>query len=652
MNRPVVLCGLGRVGWRVLDFLRGAGVPVIVLDLHIKPDDPRLTGVQVIRGDCRDLQALAQIDFAAVRGVLIVTSDDLVNVSAALLIRRINPDCRIVVRMFNQNLINRLGHAIRNITALSVSALTAPLLAVSALTGDSLGAFKLDSGPQQIAEIQIVEGSELVGRKLNDLAGQFHLLILAHETANTNIQLLQHIPSGVALSPGDRVIVCGRPDDLEPLLATGNGDLFSSVLWASWLKRIGRTVRRTLGEIDLAVKLGTVALFVTLFGSTLVFRFGIGVDWADGIYQTVSIVATGSDLKGEGRDDWVKVFISFLKIAGAALIAGFTAIFTQYLVRAKLGGAFEARKIPDGGHIVVCGLGNVGFRCVEEFVRMGKQVVAIEKDAANTFAATVRRMGIAVIVGDATVAEVLRQARTDTARAVVAATSSELANLEIALLVRDKNPEQRVVVRLNDPQFAQAVREAANIKLALAIPALAAPAFAAALYGDRVQTLVSVGERTLAVVELQVQADDPCLHETSLLAAMVDYQFLPVAVTGQPPFSLDGIPKHYRLKTADLLTVVIELTDLERMLRREKARAEWDVVIDAHPALTSGSLVPIIRTVRGCSQEDAEALVKLPAFSVATQLTRGTAEELLSRIVRERATGRIVMSQQIESGSV
>ena len=75
------------------------------------------------------------------------------NVSTALLVRRLNPDCRVVVRMFNQNLIPRLGSAVRNTTALSVSALTAPLLALTALTGDALGAFKLDGGPQQIAEV-------------------------------------------------------------------------------------------------------------------------------------------------------------------------------------------------------------------------------------------------------------------------------------------------------------------------------------------------------------------------------------------------------------------------------------------------------------------------------------------------------------------
>lgn len=645
MERPVVLCGLGRVGWRVLDFLRSTGVPVVAVDLHAAADDPRLGGARLVKGDCRQAAVLEQAGVAGARGVVIVTSDDLVNVSTALLVRRLNPDGRVVVRMFNQNLIPRFGSAVRNTTALSVSALTAPLLALTALTGDSLGAFKLDTGPHQVAEVTAAEGSDLAGRTVSDLAARHKLLVLAHTPADGESRLLHDVAGDAPLSPGDRVVLCGRPDDLGPLLEAGQGDLLPGVLWAGWLRRQWRTVRRTVGAIDLPVKLGTSALFLTLFVSTLVFRYGLGTGWADGLYQTVTVVATGSELHGENQPGWVKVFLSVLKIAGAALLAGFTAIFTNYLLKARLGGALEARKIPDGGHLVVCGLGNVGYRCVEELVRMGKPVVAVDRVNDNPFAATVRRMGVPVIVGDATVAEVLRQARADAARAVIAATSSELANLEIALLVRQENPTQRVVVRLTDPDFAQAVREAANIRLAVSVPALAAPAFAAALYGDRVQTLVSVGGRTLAVVELTVQPNDPCLHETSLTAAMVDYRLLPVAVSGREPFAVQGIPRGYRLRDGDRLTAVIGLSDLERLLRRERAAAEWEVVIDTHPPLASGSLVPVVRTARGCTQAEAEELVKQPAFTLASGLTRGAAEELLALVSRERAKARAVKSE-------
>src|SRR5688500_5326245 len=123
MERPVVLCGLGRVGWRVLDSLRAAGIPVVVINIKDETDDPRLAGVTVFKGDCRRHELLEAAGVKGARGVVIVTSDDLVNISTALLVRKLNPTVRIVVRMFNQNLISRFGVAVKNTVALSVSAL-------------------------------------------------------------------------------------------------------------------------------------------------------------------------------------------------------------------------------------------------------------------------------------------------------------------------------------------------------------------------------------------------------------------------------------------------------------------------------------------------------------------------------------------------
>src|SRR5438477_783558 len=136
MDRPVIVCGLGHVGWRVLEYLRAAGVPVVAVDTVCCPGDRQLGDVRLVQGDCQQAEVLEQAGVRDCRGVLVMTSDDLVNVSAALMVRHLNPDARVVVRMFNQNLLPRLGKAVRNVVALSTSAFTAPLLALTALTGD------------------------------------------------------------------------------------------------------------------------------------------------------------------------------------------------------------------------------------------------------------------------------------------------------------------------------------------------------------------------------------------------------------------------------------------------------------------------------------------------------------------------------------
>ncbi|MBM3982020.1 MAG: hypothetical protein FJ304_17510 [Planctomycetes bacterium] len=637
MERPVVLCGLGRVGRRVLDSLRGAGLPAVVVDLKAATGDARLAGATVITGDCREPDVLERAGIKDARAVVIVTSDDLVNISTALLVRKLNPAARVVVRMFNQNLITRFAGAVKNTVALSVSALIAPVIALTAVTGDAVGAFKLDAGPRQVSELLVAEGSLLAGARIADLARENDLVALAHVPAAGDARLLLNVNPDAVLAPGDRLVVCGPPRALVKLLERLRGDLLPGVQWAGAVRRWLRTARRTLLEVDLSVKIITPILFVTILASTLIFRYGMNSDWGDGLYQTVSVVATGGELHGENKPEWVKVFLSVLKLAGAALVAGFTAILTNYLIRARLGGALEARRVPDSGHTVVCGLGNIGYRVVEELLALGERVVAIDKAADGPYLDIVRQKGVPTFIGDSTVPAVLRQARADTAKVVIAVTSSELANIEIALLVREMNPKQRVIVRLIDPQFAEAVRDAADIKNALSVPALAAPAFAAAVYGDHVQTLVTAAGRTLVIVDLVVNDADDYLSDRSLRALVLDYALLPLALAGHDLSAARG----YRLKVGDKLTVVAELADFERLLRFPHPPTTSRVVVEAFPAPARATLAALVQVARGCDAPAADAALNALPLVLRDGLTDGEARELVEQLEREKVSARV-----------
>jgi Trk K+ transport system NAD-binding subunit len=637
MSRRVILCGLGRVGRRVLNSLRAAGHDVRAIDQLADPADPGLAGVTVLKGDCRSVELLERAGARDALAVVIVTSDDLVNISTAVTVRRLNATARVVVRMFNQNLVNRLAGAVKNTVALSVSALVAPHVALTAVSGETLGTFKVADDQRQVAELLVTEGSELAGARVGHAARAADAVPVALVPVAGAPALLGAIPSDAVLSPGDRLVLCGRPRALQTLLQRLRGDLLPGVRWAGALRRWFRTAARTLREVDLGVKIIAPVLFLTLFASTLVYRYGLGAGWGDSLYQTVSVVATGSDLHGEDKPEWAKVFLSVLKLAGAALVAGFTAILTNYLIRARLGGALETRRVPDGGHVVVCGLGNVGYRVVLELLAMGERVVAVESSATGQYIETVRRAGAPVFVGDATVPEVLRQLRVGTAKAVVAATSSELANLEIALLVRDANPHQRVVVRLNDPLFAEGVREAADIRHAISGPALAAPAFAAAVYGDRVLALFSAAGRALVAVDLLVNDADDYLNGRSLRALVLDYNLLPLALAGHEA----PAPLGHRLRVGDRFTVVAELRDYERLLRMEKPPAAHRVRVESFPVTARDLLLTLLQARQHLALEDATARLSEP-FDLVAGLTFGEARELVEQLEREKVQARVV----------
>src|SRR5258708_26652170 len=112
-------------------------------------------------------------------------------------------------------------------------------------------------------------------------------------------------------------------------------------------------------------------MLVVIAASSAIYHYGLGHSWAEGFYRSINLIFTGSDLGGAEYEGWGKIFVSVLKSFGTIAVAAFTAIFTNYLLRARLGGVFEMRRLPDSGPGLVIGRGNVGYRVGEERERPG-----------------------------------------------------------------------------------------------------------------------------------------------------------------------------------------------------------------------------------------------------------------------------------------
>ena len=186
MNRtetPIVLCGLGRMGRRVLEYLQAAGLARRRSSIRLA--GPTTRGLSGARARVRGHPAAREPGSGRRRhGRRRPRSDQR---RPGQRRRRphgppLNPDVRIVLRMFNQNLISRLGKAVHNVFALSTSLLTAPILAMTALTGQGLGAFRLEGradGLRQVADCPSPPVRDLLGHSLGAVAGP-RLLVLAH----------------------------------------------------------------------------------------------------------------------------------------------------------------------------------------------------------------------------------------------------------------------------------------------------------------------------------------------------------------------------------------------------------------------------------------------------------------------------------------
>ena len=131
-------------------------------------------------------------------------------------------------------------------------------------------------------------------------------------------------------------------------------------------------------------------------------------------------------------------------------------------------------------HVIVVGLGRVGFRVVRWLLDLGEEVVLIDLEVDDALHDQVRGWGVPIIVADARRPDILKEAGVLQASAIVPITADDLVNLGVATAARSLRPTMRVVMRTFDDALAANLQSGFDIHRAYSTSALAAPAFAAA----------------------------------------------------------------------------------------------------------------------------------------------------------------------------
>jgi len=164
-------------------------------------------------------------------------------------------------------------------------------------------------------------------------------------------------------------------------------------------------------------------------------------------------------------------------------------------------------------HIVLVGLGHLGYRVVESLYEMGKDVAVIELDpAVDTFKA-VQKMGVPVIQEDASRSLALEAANIDKAHTIILASQKDSMNLQIALKARSMNPDIHVVIRIFDEDFAHALHDQFGFT-ALSATEMAAPVFAAAAAGADVTHPISIEGQQLSLARMTIDAASNLANKT------------------------------------------------------------------------------------------------------------------------------------------
>ncbi len=165
-------------------------------------------------------------------------------------------------------------------------------------------------------------------------------------------------------------------------------------------------------------------------------------------------------------------------------------------------------------HVILVGLGTVGYRVAEALQRMNQKVVIIDNEEDSDLHVWVRAHHKPLIVEDVRKPGVLEQAGIKHCKAVIACTSSDLTNLEIALDARHERPDVRVVMRVFDHRLAEKIAEGFNIQVALSASSLAAPALAAAAIDRSVRGSLDVSGELFIQSEFRVPGDSELAGKT------------------------------------------------------------------------------------------------------------------------------------------
>lgn len=222
MSGHVILIGLGSVGLRVLEQLRAADVPVVVIEReedHRHIAQARGLGASVVVGDATLGRTLAQVNLAAASAVAVLTSDDSTNVETALAVRdQLGSrwdQVPVTVRVFDRHLAETLERGFGFAHVRSTSDLAAPWFVGAALGLDVLATFYVERQPFLLGSFEVATTSRLDGLAMADLAADTRVIALARGDA------LEHPPRReTRFASGDRVYAVGPYEELVRVLAT------------------------------------------------------------------------------------------------------------------------------------------------------------------------------------------------------------------------------------------------------------------------------------------------------------------------------------------------------------------------------------------------------------------------------------------------
>jgi Trk K+ transport system NAD-binding subunit len=553
MKPRIIVCGLGRTGYKVFSLLRQQGAAVV--GIHDKPvfvekDD-------IVIGDLRAACTLLAAGIENAQTLVLASNDDAMNLAILTQARILNPHIRIINRLFNASLGDRLDQTLPNHVSLSVSALAAPVFAFAALGNHAIGQLRLFNQTWPIYEEVIHDHHPWCGRRLSELWDDRSRMLIYYLPLKGRVALVSAVTEGRQLQAGDRLIIGTQPNVRSHR--------------KSWLRKLLKVLTnlRQFQTHAQPILVMTLTLFVMIFLATLTYVcFDRQVSAIDALYFSVGLItgAGGQEQVAEKAPDSIKLFTVVMMLVGAGVIGICYALLNDFVLGTRFKEFWDAARVPARHHYIICGLGGIGVQIVNQLHCHGHEVVVIERDLNNRFLNTVRTQGIPVIHGDASLAETLKAANVQRAEALLAVTSDDTANLGIALSAKGLAPKLSVVVRNQDPHFSRMVGQVFGFQSVLCPAELATPSFAAAALGGQILGNGMTGNTLWVALATKITPEHPFCGRRVKDAAM-DADLVPLYIETRSQTIHGWDLLEICLSAGDLLYLTMPASGLEQLWR-------------------------------------------------------------------------------------
>jgi hypothetical protein len=215
--------------------------------------------------------------------------------------------------------------------------------------------------------------------------------------------------------------------------------------------------------------------------------------FADALYGSMKSLATVGPneavTKGPG---WFKLAMVLTMLLTLLSAACFTGGLIDRLTSRRLTGLVGLNAVPRRDHVVVVGLGEVGYRLCTALRECGIPVVVVSDDEEDESVGHARREKLPIVIGRGADPVVLRRLSLDRARALAAVTPDDLTNVEVAMTARSLADDLRVVLRAGDGEVAQETGSLFRIGHVIDVHRIAAALIAARALGGDEEAVVAV----------------------------------------------------------------------------------------------------------------------------------------------------------------